>query len=888
VSGPTGTARESGEHVRTGVTGPYFFPIDPAAPCEASNDSALHVPQHDGNSHASPDPVAKSAPAPDRKHIAVFVLALFKHATAGNWVSLRAFPDKGENNSKPCKTTPVKLNGDLKVLIDQAYRDAELAASAYEKVVFCPPVATFDKPYHARVEDLAEGLELSVECDKAAATARVRLEALLGPATLVVESGGEWIDPKTDEVEPKLHLHFRLKVPTRQEAEHVLLTELRKLATLLVNGDKSNIPPTHPIRWPGSLHRKGNPKLCRIVARNPDAEIDLAWALTQLREAVEAAGFAAGGTHATGNGAKPPNKLRAPCIEAVASALAAIPNEALEWEEWNYIGMAVYGATAGSDEGGEAFAKWSKKSKKNNEATTAARWEHFHTSPPDRIGFGTLAWQARQHQPDWEYAPVTHEAVDDVAPTAPLHSEEALALSFAERHADTLRYVAKWGQWLIWDGTCWRTDETRRVFTLARELCREISKEANKPAERKRIASAKTRAAVVSLASEDRRLAATMEQWDVDPWLLNTPDGVVDLRTGRLRKHQPTEYMTMQTSVSPERGCPQWMAFLQEVTGDDVELQRYLQRVSGYCLTGMTTEQELYFLYGPGNNGKGVWTRSVAGVWGDYHRSASIETFTAAKFEQHPTELAKLRGARLVTASETEEGRRWAESRIKQLTGGDPIDARFMRQDFFTYTPQLKLLFQGNHMPKLRTINKAISRRFKRILFAIIIPDEKVDKHLEAKLKTEWSGILAWAIEGCLEWQRIGMCPPKVVTDATESYLESEDVLGEWLNECCVRDANAWENSTALFSSWKGWAVGRDEWIGSSTEFSKKLEDRGEFTKRKNVEQTKRGFGGVRLKTEAEKGTAEERAAGKGTFAMRTAAEDAAKLDKLLSPTPGE
>ena len=134
---------------------------------------------------------------------------------------------------------------------------------------------------------------------------------------------------------------------------------------------------------------------------------------------------------------------------------------------------------------------------------------------------------------------------------APLHSEEALALAFAERHANTLRYVAKWGQWLVWDGTCWRTDETRKVFTLARELCRETANTANKPTERKRIASAKTRAAVVSLAGEDRRLVATIEQWDTDPWLLNTPDGVVDLRTGKLREHRITDYMTKQTAVSP-------------------------------------------------------------------------------------------------------------------------------------------------------------------------------------------------------------------------------------------------------------------------------------------------------------------------------------------------
>jgi putative DNA primase/helicase len=457
-------------------------------------------------------------------------------------------------------------------------------------------------------------------------------------------------------------------------------------------------------------------------------------------------------------------------------------------------------------------------------------------------------------------------------PVAPPHSEEALALAFAERHAEKLRYVANWGKWLIWDGTCWRKDEIRQVFTLARDLTREIAPEARTPTERRRIASAKTRAAVVSLASEDRRLAATTEQWDADPWLLNTPDGVVDLHTGKLREHRAADYMTKQTAASPKGECPLWMKFLAEVTGGDNELQRYQQRMAGYCLTGVTVEQELYFFYGSGNNGKGVWVRAVSGVMHDYHRTTPIETFTVTKSEQHPTELAGLQGARLVTASETEEGRRWAEARIKRVTGGDKISARFMRQDFFEYFPQFKPLIDGNSMPSLRSVNKAIRRRFNRIPFAVTIPDDQVDIDLSEKLKAEWPGILAWAVEGCLEWQRIGMRPPKIVTDATESYLESEDVLGEWIDECCERDPNAWECTTPLYNSWKPWAHMREHFIGSEKVFAAKLEDRGEFKRCKNKEQTKRGFAGLRLKSTVKKAAAE-----KGE------AESAAKLEELLS-----
>ena len=441
--------------------------------------------------------------------------------------------------------------------------------------------------------------------------------------------------------------------------------------------------------------------------------------------------------------------------------------------------------------------------------------------------------------------------IEDHAPAkddAPAFSEEAIALEFATRHADTLRYVAKWGKWFVWDGACWREDVKRRVFTLARKLCREVARTANKPSIGKAIANAKTRAAVVTLAGEDSRLVVTIDQWDKDPWVINTPGGVVDLRTGKLREHRADDYMTKITAASPGGDCPRWKQFLKQITNGDEDLQRYLQCMAGYFLTGNTREQELYFFWGTGNNGKSVWVLVISGILNDYHVQSSIETFTASKFDRHPTELAKLCGARLVTASETEEDRRWSEARIKDLTGQDMISARWMRQDFFSFYPQFKLLFLGNHMPTLRVVNKAISRRFNRIPFNFTISDDQVNKNLAAELKAqEGPGILAWAIEGCLKWQEEGMNPPKVVTDATEAYLESQDVIGEWLEDCFERDAYGWVSSTDFFNSWQPWAEARQEWVGSVKRLSMKLEDRG-LIKCRNKEQTQNGFAGWRLK----------------------------------------
>ena len=206
-------------------------------------------------------------------------------------------------------------------------------------------------------------------------------------------------------------------------------------------------------------------------------------------------------------------------------------------------------------------------------------------------------------------------------------------------------------------------------------------------------------AAVERLAKADRHHAAIADQWDADPWLLNTPSGVVDLRTGEIRDHRLDDYMTKITAVAPAGECPLWRSFLHRITKADTELQAFLQRFAGYCLTGITREHAMAFGYGTGANGKGTFLNTISGLLASYAAVAPMDAFTASPTDRHATELAMLRGARLVTAQETEDGRRWAESRVKALTGGDPITARFMRQDFFTYQPQFKLFVAETTSP---------------------------------------------------------------------------------------------------------------------------------------------------------------------------------------------
>jgi len=460
-----------------------------------------------------------------------------------------------------------------------------------------------------------------------------------------------------------------------------------------------------------------------------------------------------------------------------------------------------------------------------------------------------------QAAPLWEPVPLEHPSEQPDGAFLIPYCDEALTLAFSARHADDLRYCETFGAWFEWHGGRWREDITRRVFSLARRLCRAKSAEALATIENDKtaakiaslVASAKTVAAVVNLARADARHATTPDDWDTDPWALNTPDGIVDLRTGQTRPHDRAALCSKMTAVAPgHTECPRWQRFLDQVTAGDKGLQRFLRRIAGYGLTGSTREHALFFLYGTGANGKGTFLNTLTAILGDYAKVSGMDTFTESHTDRHPTELAMLRGARIVAAQETEEGRRWAESRIKALTGGDPITARFMRQDFFTYTPQFKLLIAGNHKPGLRNIDEAIRRRFHLLPFTVRIPPEERDPNLFDKLKEEWPAILGWALQGCLEWQAEGLNPPAAVIEATAEYFEDEDSFGRWLGECCVRDPMAHETTRDLYAAWTAWAERSGMSAGSEPKFRGSLKARGFESKRLpglNVS----GFLGIRL-----------------------------------------
>lgn len=450
------------------------------------------------------------------------------------------------------------------------------------------------------------------------------------------------------------------------------------------------------------------------------------------------------------------------------------------------------------------------------------------------------------------------DSLEDLVPELP--SEDALAEEFTRRHSDDFKFLAARGAWMHYCGGVWLQENTLRVFDLARQVVRDF---ADRDAEERQLgdsARAKTEAAlksaktvsnVVTLARADRLHAIASDLIDRDPELLNTPGGEVHLPTGELRPHDRVHYHTKQTAATPAAGpAPVFRAFLHRVTGADEEMQAYLQRLAGYSLYGGVVEHVLPFVWGPGGNGKTVFLTMISGILGSYAVAAPMSAFVEQRGTAHPTELAMLDGARLVIASETEPGQRLATARIKMLTGGDPVTARFMHGNFFTYTPRFLLVLSGNSKMRLSAVDEGVRRRMHMIPFTATIPAQERDPHLADKLKAEWPQILHWMIDGFQMWQAEGLNPPATVTTSTDDYLDGEDTLGQWVEDATEPELLADASSTELYEDYLDWAAHFKEREVTMRRFANDLRDRGWKATRSR---TSRGFTGHRLKPVADR-----------------------------------
>jgi P4 family phage/plasmid primase-like protien len=429
------------------------------------------------------------------------------------------------------------------------------------------------------------------------------------------------------------------------------------------------------------------------------------------------------------------------------------------------------------------------------------------------------------------------------------------------RFGDEFRYVSEWGKWFRWTGTYWKRLETSAAADTARRMLAAEAETIANPDARRALQFARKVSAVMAMVRTDPQIDVATDIWDQHPYLLNTPAGTIDLTTGKIRKHDPPDHLTQITKVSPAdtADCPQFLAFLDRIFDPQSELITYHQKLFGYCLSGDVSEQQFWFGHGFGNNGKSLLLNTVAYCLGSYHRRTAVETFTLKPQDQHTTAIADLRGARLVTASESKENRIWDEALIKEMTGEETIKARFMRQDFFDIPITWKIYIFGNHKPRLLNIGEAIVRRANLVPFAVKIPEAERDRKMAGKLKSEAPGILRWMIVGYSCYLKEGLKPPLIVATATKTWMDDQDSIGQWIEDCCVLEPQLsliispiWTSTKNLYRSYAEWAWERGlfrTWINS---FSSKLEERGLIKQRGRAGGGDTvGFLGIRLKKNA-------------------------------------
>lgn len=392
------------------------------------------------------------------------------------------------------------------------------------------------------------------------------------------------------------------------------------------------------------------------------------------------------------------------------------------------------------------------------------------------------------------------------------------ARRFILQHHEDVRNVQVWRrQWLMWDGTRWSPDLTGEIDRLAKGTVRQLYHEAAHLADQdmrdtllKHAAKSEQASrvrAMLDLAATEPEISMLAESFDTDPTVLNVENGTLDLKSGALKSHRREDHLTKIARVEydADAKAPRWKRFMSEITAGDEELSEFLQRAIGYSLTGDTREQCLFFCYGQGSNGKSTFLETIRHLMGDYAQQADFTTFLARRGEGPRNDLARMRGARLVTAIEAHGDRNFDETVIKQLTGGDTVVARKLYEEFFEFKPVHKLFLAANHKPIVKEQTEAFWRRIKLIPFTVTFQAANRNKKLERELRRELPGILNWALEGCRLWRRDGLGHPRAVEKATSSYREENDVIGEFFAARCGLDGKAWTATTQLYRVFGEW-----------------------------------------------------------------------------------
>jgi len=433
-------------------------------------------------------------------------------------------------------------------------------------------------------------------------------------------------------------------------------------------------------------------------------------------------------------------------------------------------------------------------------------------------------------------------------PTAELgFTEYGNAQWLVATHGADLRYVRAQRRWVTWDAQRWRTDDTgeveRRMKAIVPTLLRLAADEPDE-SRRKQLtqwalecSKARTIEASLRLATSEPEVAVGGDLFDRDPWLLNVANGTLELRSGTLRAPRREDYCTKLAPVAYDQGAPapRWAQFLDDTTRGDAELARYLQRVAGYCLTGETGEQCWFLLYGSGGNGKTCFVEVLRGLLGDYARAASFATFLVRGHETIREDVARLEGARLVTALEPPDDQRFNETLLKMLTGGDTVTARELYRGSHEFRPAFKLLLAGNHKPRVWGTDEGFWRRVRLVPFTFAVPAERrVRDYHQVLLAEEGPGILRWAIEGALGWARDGLGEPDAVALETTAYRHDEDVLGEFVEACLHETCGATLTHADLRRAYEAWCDRAASPLLGTRVLINRLRERGFVDERSN------------------------------------------------------
>lgn len=420
---------------------------------------------------------------------------------------------------------------------------------------------------------------------------------------------------------------------------------------------------------------------------------------------------------------------------------------------------------------------------------------------------------------------------------------------FASLHGDQIHWIESAGRWYIWDGRRWARDESGEAERRAKDTARSILQEAYQENDEKKAKAltawafkSQSRSQITNmleLAKSEKNITVPFDQFDRNQYFLNFNNGTLDLRTGTLKAHHPGDYITklIEVDYDPAAKCPRWLQFLDEITNQNRGLINFLQRAVGYSMTGETSEQLFLICYGHGANGKTVFLETVLNALGaDYAINTRANTILVKdRAGGVNNDVARLRGLRFVTVNEIPGRGRLDEAKVKEMTGGDTLTARYLFHEDFSFKPEFKLWIRTNHKPIIGNVDHGIWRRVRLVPFTVTIPPESQDGKLQEKLQAERAGILAWAVTGCLAWQELGLPMPEEVKRATQEYKQDQDTMQPFITERCETGAGFTAKASELYGVYKAWADQNGEKTMTNTMFGRELSERGIEKKRTNT-----------------------------------------------------